>query len=171
MKLYLALISILLLVGCDNSNGGNNEKFEKSKLIGEIYSYSRINEIKSKLNGSQGKWEVTERSKEVIERDQIDPIFLSVRVKEYQHLGYRGILDLQFFRGRLMSTVFSPNDFAGYLRALSESLPDIKLSDNYVFISKYTRIWLSHDLQKEKFVGWSDIRLDDKHIAWLKRAD
>ncbi|MCA1791647.1 MAG: hypothetical protein LC667_17885 [Thioalkalivibrio sp.] len=90
-----------------------------------------------------------------------------VSLLDYDHLGTRGELVLEFFNDRLMSTRFYPVDLAGYLRRLQAEVPSLT-SDTAAELPPYTKVRIGVDYWDRGFVVWEDRRLVDELSLWIK---
>jgi len=142
---------------------------ERSVLLDSIRSYSRVDEIRTLLGHLAAKWEVIEKSSEASPTDSRPPFQVyAVFAREYEHLGFRGDLKLTFFNDRLMSAVFYPRDFSGYVRRASATLPGLTEKTS-VRVPPFTQVTLVTDYHQRKYVSWEDVRLTEEMSIWIKR--
>ena len=142
---------------------------ERSVLVDDIRSYSRVDQVRTLLGDVAAKWEVVENSGQASSKDSRPPFQIyTALVHGYEHLGFKGDLKLTFFNDRLMSAVFYPNDFAGYVSRASVTFPDLREKKS-VQVPPFTQVTLGTDYQQRRYVSWEDVRLVEEMSIWIKR--
>jgi len=160
-----------LLVGCLDSYSSVSfvkVETERTKLINGIESYQSIDEFKDFLNRGSLQWEVGNVSQP---SPKGRPPFnmYTITIKNYSHLGFTGELNVGFFNNRLMGTIFYPSDVEKYIEALGK-LAGLKFDNNQeAKLPPHTRIRYATDYKGQKYVNWSDIRLDKELEIWIKK--
>jgi hypothetical protein len=169
--IIVCLLLVCLLFGCqDNYSSVSFVKVEteRTKLIDEIESYQSIDAFRGFLHRRSIKYEVNKNSQS---SSKGRPPFemCTVTIKDYSHLGFNGELSVGFFNDRLMGTTFYPVEVEEYAEALAK-LDGIRFNNSReVNIPPYTRIYFSTDYRGQRYVRWSDIRLDKEVELWIKR--
>lgn len=165
-----AVIFALFFIGCqDNYASVSFMKVESehTKLINGIESYQSIEEFRKFLDRSTLIWKVSQDSKPSPKGRP--PFNIStITIKNYLHLGFSGDLEISFFNNRLAATTFYPSDVGKYIVALATE--GIKFDTNHeAKLSPHTRVRSAVNYKGQKYVDWSDIRLDKEVELWIKR--
>jgi len=167
-----ALMLVIFSTSCDESR--ERPSFldipeERSELISGIESYSSIDQINALLGDAAKNWDIIENSGKPSSNDSRPPfkIFTAV-VHEYEYLGFTGDLKLSFFNDRLMSTVFYPTDFNGFVTRVRLTLPNLK-EINPETLPPATQVTIGTDYQKKQYVSWEDVRLVEEFSIWIRR--
>jgi len=161
---------LLMIAGCRDDYSDisfSKVESERTKLIGGIESYQRIDEFENLL-GNKSSWEV---SKESPPSPKGRPPFnmTTIVTKQYTHLGYTGSLEVSFFNNRLISTTFYPSDADKYVEALVK-VEGLRFNDSHeASLPPYTRVKFETDYKGRKYVDWADVRLDTEVGVWIKR--
>ena len=165
------LLVIWLLAGCgDNYSSSSFVKVEseRTKLIDGIESYQSMDEFKGFLSRSSFQWKLGEDSRPSAKARP--PFNIStITIKNYSHLGFPGELSIGFFNNRLMGTTFYPTDIDKYIEALAKA-DGIKFDNNQeARLPTHTLVRIATDYKGQKYVRWSDVRLDKEVELWIKK--
>lgn len=135
-------------------------------LFGELESYQSPGDIRHKLNAGE-RWQVI--NERVPLPTDTRPRFhtLHVRVREINHLGVPGELELYFFNDRLMRTFFYPVDLASYRAALGAGANIAFPREGSMRRDPATKIWVGKTAEGRSYVGWEDLNLLAEHNAWI----
>jgi len=137
--------------------------------------------VKRQLESAGLAWETVEEKVRSGPPDAPKFEKLIFRAKGYSHLGKRGDLLLWFHTGRLMETIFYPEDVDGYLRALkAEGLAIPNMPADHVAVEiaampstanastgDHTRVRLGRDTEQRVYVAWTDRRLQREYLDWI----
>jgi hypothetical protein len=153
-----------LLFGCAAEDFTEIQS-RRSPLIADLWSYSRQSEIKEVLD--LPSWNVLNEAR-LGPDDQRPPYTLVSVSVSYSHLGYAGTLELDFYNDRLMTAMFCPDNFEGYLQNLAaEGLTGDR--DRDVAIPPATLIRWAKNSMHGSCVQWTDKRLQDQESRWVMK--
>lgn len=165
----LLMMAIWSLTGCsDNSASFTKIESERAKLINGIESYQQIEEFTHFLNSRSVEWKQIEGSKQDFQSGRPPFNIDSIQIKNYCHHGFCGELYISFFNDRLWGTLFYPISLEKYIEALKKTEGIHFDEKNEVIIPPHTRIRLGVDIERRKYVRWSDIRLDNEYGVLTK---
>lgn len=167
MKKLTILLIIILCLNCNNSSVQAEIVNGSVKLIAGFRSYQTIEETKKYCNSLGSQWQVVEDSRlpEKDRRPRFD-IFV-VEIKGYTHLNHPGTLRLKFFNDRLSDTWFYPDSAKEFLEILKEE-EKLDLINTKEQLLHNVRVWVNEKWGKP-YIGWSDIRLEQKEFEWIKK--
>jgi hypothetical protein len=165
--LFLALTAILTVGACtEPKDSYTHVQSPPASLLGSFESYASPSEVR-KLLASQLVIAVVEDSK--LPADDSRPRFdvLELRIENYEHLGHRGELRVQFLNERLLSTWFYPDSYDSYIATLRRSgLTPVSVTTR---VGQYTDLWTYRDFEDRPYVAWEDIRLADEQRRWIMK--
>lgn len=176
----LCSLLALMIAACDQgvlyATSFTEVATERTKLIDGIESYQSMEEAKRRFQ----KWDVIENSS-LAPGDKRPPFSIHVvAIDSYSHLGHSGTLRLKFFNNRLTEARFYPSRFDQYVERLKESdkltfkVTETSAGLPEAFALQHTHVWIYNQPHldpsgKEKYVGWSDTRLEKEEALWIKR--
>jgi hypothetical protein len=168
----IVLLAAIFLISCEEywqRPSFLDVPVERSRLVDGISSYISISEARELLGILAAKWEVVEDSGREPTKDSRPPFrFYTALVRGYEFLGFKGDLKLTFFNDRLMTSVFYPDDFTGFVRSVSTSLLGL-VEKKSAHVLPFTEVTLGIDHQKRDFISWEDVRLTKEMSIWIKR--
>ena len=167
LKYPILCFFLLCLAGCKDNVSFVKVESERTKLICGIESYQSIDDFKLFLSKSKIQWEESKGQSSIKGRPPFD--MYTIIVKNYSHLDSMGELNIGFFNNRLIGTTFYPNQMEAYLHAL-EKYEGIKFDHrSQINIPAYTCIVIATDYKGQKYIRWSDTRLDKEVELWIKK--
>ena len=143
---------------------GYGKDLPPARLLGDFYSYSTVETVRSKVQARGLQWNVLEEP--TSPRSRAKPFYIA-KVPNFSHLGVTGDLSFFFVRDRLMRIQFVPPDPRAYWDALvrAEQIQGVRSRANgEVVWAKLgdVEVWLSVLFPDARFVGWRDERLQDE---------
>lgn len=176
MRLIVLLLFVLIL-GCQDK-----DRFESiqtlAPLMDGIASYQSLDDFKVG-RGAAYVLEVTHDGSDDFSGSNTRPPFKfeTVVVRDFEHLGHRGSLEVTFFNGRLAQTFFFPKNFDQYLEVLSfQTGSDVTVLDldhlqgsygESMLIQPHVRLFAAKDFEGNSYVCWEDERLIEEINLWI----
>src|SRR3990172_10026204 len=138
----------------------NSTQSVRANLLRNIESYQTIDEFKKNFDLNSFQWE-----------EEFGDSLYKIKIKEFKHHNFIGILNITFFNNRLYAVAFYPNatDFNNYIQELSiRNGIQFVIEQNGQFISytsqnKFTKVYGSN---ANNNVVWLDSRLEKEYIRW-----
>ena len=163
----LALLLGLLLTAASCKHEGK-EKFQPSRLAGELYSGQSLEAVERKLDMMAGSFDIV-MDRTPLPSDTRPPYRLLIISRKNQTLaGQTGDLVMTFFNDRLMTTQFYVADIAAARPAI-EASQSIALASGETHIQPSTRVWVGKDEDGRPYIGWIDKSLQAEQDAWVKQ--
>lgn len=140
-----------------------------SALISDFTSFQSVEDITNRLQREGKQWAVKSDSKTPDNGFRPEFNEYTISISEFADQGIVGILDLGFNNNRLYQTSFYPTNVSDYLKKLQEKynvdLRAVKKSN----IDKNTVIELLKDYQGRDYIKWSDEKIQNELMEWIKR--
>ena len=165
--LYLALAAVLTVGACtERKDSYSHVQNPPAPLLGSFESYASPSQVR-KLLPNQLAITVVEDSK--LPAGDPRPRFdvLDLRIEDYEHLGHRGELLVQFLNERLLGTWFYPDSYDSYIAALRHS--GLAPVSETTRVGRYTDLWTYRDFEGRPYVAWEDSRLADEQRRWIMK--
>lgn len=167
-RIHIVIVGTLGLYSCSNVPEPGTPTRDPSPLFGDLRSYRTLDEIKDQLperSTWQIRWDDESKAREGCPR--FKELTFAVGA---DHLGQHGDLELKFINDRLLSTTFSPDDFASYVSRLEQG--GVKFDgDGEADIPPATLVWqYNRKSPMRPFVGWRDTRFRKQVDDWLARC-
>ncbi len=150
-------------------------KGDPTPLIEGFASFETPAQATESLRSAGLRWEVVEDHQRPTPRGGPPFEKYIVNVHAYVHHGCRGDLLLQFHNGRLMETVFFPEDRVAYMKALEASgfVTGVKNETGATVVTppepapRFTQVRASSDSRGRFYVSWIDTRLENEYHDWI----
>lgn len=168
MKIKVLIVAVLSVCSCSNVPEPGMPAREPTPLFGDLRSYRTLEEIKHQLP-ERSTWQIRSDSDSKARSGcpRFDELTFAVGA---DHLGQHGDLQLMFINDRLLSTTFTPDDFASYVSRLEQGGINFDGQGN-ANIPPTTLVW-RYDRKGplRPFVGWRDTRFSKQVDAWVTRC-
>ena len=167
-QIKIVIVGALGFYSCSDVPEPGTPSRDPSPLFGDLRSYRTLEEVKDQLperSTWQIRWEDESKARPGCPR--FKELTFAVGA---DHLGQHGDLQLTFINDRLLSTSFTPDDFASYVSRLEQG--GIKFDgDGEADIPPATLVW-QYDRKNpiRPFVGWRDTRFRKEVDTWLARC-
>lgn len=163
MRIQIAVLVILLLLGC------SNDKVEPIKLAFGLDSALSAESVKSRLKSEITRWDLIEATQ--LGKDDKRPEFnfqiISITGLSYE--GYSGETKLQFYNDKLMSIQFYPEKWEEYSKQIESVIGRSVTWKNERVSLKGVSIQLNVDLTGKHYLSWEDNHLVKKYESWLSK--
>jgi hypothetical protein len=167
-RIKIVIAATLGLCSCSNVPEPGTPTRDPSPLFRNLGSYWTLEEVKNQLP-DRSTWQIraASGSKPRTSCPRFEELTFVVGA---DHLGQRGDLQLTFINDRLLSTTFTPDDFASYLGRLERGGINFDGQGN-ANIPPATLVWRSdRESPIRPFVGWRDTRFGKQVDTWLMKC-
>ena len=168
-RTFLLVPFVALFCGCGNKSSFGTDGLGV-RLGDGLVSYQTVEEAKTEITKRLGKWEIIEDSATPRRRGRPEFTILRASVGNFEHLGHRGELILEFLNDRLMAIRFFPAQTASdYLLAVSKAEGVVLQPRGSTVAPAFRRIWHGIDHRGKEYVGWEDTRLSEEYSRWIRK--
>lgn len=141
---------------------------DRANLIEPFQSYMGVEVVESLLSRQGLSWKVLDDNNTVKEGESRPPFRVYIlAVENFQSFGFNGVLVLQFFNNRLLSTSFYPESPDRYKEEIQSrfslgAAKETRLDDKTVLKADF-------NYEDRFYVRWEDVRLSEELTKWIMR--